>query len=422
MQLKERCKPFACQVREAQEDGYYPYFRSISSSSGPEVEVGGKKLIMIGSNDYLGLSHDQRVIEKAADAMKRWGTGPGGSRFLNGNLTLHSIAEERLAEFVGKKKAIIHTTGFQANLGAIGCLVGAGDFILYDRENHASIFEGCRASRSRLFPFAHNCVDSAKAQLAKAREKHPNGCSMLITEGVFSMSGDVAPVAGFAEMKRNDPSLLIYLDDAHGLGVMGKEGRGTANHFGAAADVDFIMGTFSKALASIGGFIASDHEEILVYLKHHSKTLIFSAALPASNTATVLACLDVLAEEPERIDRLRTVTRRVRGAYRDIGFCTQDSETPIVPILIGSEEKAYFFARDLFDQGVFALPAIFPAVPKGHAIIRTAYMSTHEDRQIDRVLEVLDRMARRYGVRTCDFEVPGSWSQRIEPLSEHSIA
>lgn len=406
MILKERCQAFASRITEAQRDGYYPYFRPIACSSGPEVEVNGKRLVMIGSNDYLGLSHDPRVVAKAAAAMTQWGTGPGGSRFLSGNLTLHTIAEERLAEFVGKKKAIIHTTGFQANLGAIGCLAGAGDFIIFDRENHASLFEGCKSSRSRLFPFAHNSINSAKKQLTRAREKHPDGCAMLITEGVFSMSGDVAPVAGLTQMKRDDPSLLIYLDDAHGLGVMGEGGRGTANHFGVSTDVDFIMGTFSKALASIGGFIASDHEEILVYLKHHSRTLIFSAALPASNTATVLACLDVLAEEPERIDRLRAITRRVRAAYRDIGFHTQDSETPIVPILIGSEDKAYFFARDLFDRGVFALPAVFPAVPRGHAIIRTAYMSTHEDRQIDYVLEVLGQLAKQYHVRTCDFDAP----------------
>jgi glycine C-acetyltransferase len=357
---------------------------------------------MIGSNDYLGLSHEPRVMEAAAKAMRHWGTGAGGSRFLCGNLVLHEVLEERLAAFVNKKKAVVHVTGFSTNLGAIACLLTPQDAILCDRENHASIFEGCQASRARLIPFAHNDVEDAAKKLASIREKNSQSLVLLITEGVFSMSGDMSPLPELVRLKEEYPDLLIYLDDAHGLGVMGPQGRGTVAHFGLTSQVDFIMGTFSKALASVGGFIAADDEDVLEYLRHNSRPLIFSAALPASNAATVIGCLDVLETEPERVARLWDITRRVHAGYREIGLITGDSKTPIIPIHIGDDLKAATFARDLFDQGIFALPAIFPAVPRGQAVIRTAYMSTHEDRQIDFVLEVLSRLAKEHRIRAED--------------------
>jgi glycine C-acetyltransferase len=357
---------------------------------------------MIGSNDYLGLSHEPRVMEAAAKALRRWGTGAGGSRFLCGNLVLHEVLEERLAAFVSKKKAVVHVTGFSTNLGAIACLLTPQDVILCDRENHASIFEGCQASRARLVPFAHNDVEDAAKKLASIREKKSQSLILLITEGVFSMSGDMSPLPELVRLKEEYPDLLIYLDDAHGLGVMGPQGRGTVAHFGLTSQVDFIMGTFSKALASVGGFIAADDEDVLEYLRHNSRPLIFSAALPASNAATVLGCLDLLEQEPERVERLWDITRRVHAGYREIGLITRDSKTPIIPIYIGDDLKAATFARDLFDAGVFALPAIFPAVPRGQAVIRTAYMSTHEERQIEFVLEVLDRLAKKHRIRATD--------------------
>jgi glycine C-acetyltransferase len=373
MSLKTRCQPFARYVQAAKAEGYYPYFRPLAQSWGTEVEVNGRRLVMIGSNDYLGFSHEPRVMEAAVKAMRHWGTGAGGSRFLCGNLVMHELLEERLAAFVNKKKAVVHVTGFSTNLGAIACL---------------------------LTP--HNNVEAAAQKLADIRQKNPHGLILLITEGVFSMSGDLSPLPELVQLKKEFPDLLIYLDDAHGLGVMGPNGRGTVAHFGVTKQVDFIMGTFSKALASVGGFIAADDEDVLEFLRHHSRPLIFSAALPASNAATVLGCLEVLEKEPERVARLWEITNRVHAGYREIGLITGDSKTPIIPIHIGDDQKAFAFARDLFEHGVFALPAIFPAVPRGQAVIRTAYMSTHEDRQIDFVLEVLSRLAKKHQVRAED--------------------
>ncbi|MBW1990656.1 MAG: pyridoxal phosphate-dependent aminotransferase family protein [Deltaproteobacteria bacterium] len=400
--LEDRARTFVSYVQELRAQQKYPYFRPISRSWGTEVEVAGRRLIMIGSNDYLGLSHDPRVIAAATQAMRRWGSGPGGSRFLCGNMTLHEELEEKLAAFVGKKKAVVHVTGFSTNLGAIASLLTPHDLILCDRENHASIFEGCKASRAQVVPFVHNDVGSAARNLAKARQKNPQGLPVLITEGVFSMSGDVAPLPEIVRLKKSHPELLIYLDDAHGLGVMGPGGRGTAAHFGVTDQVDFIMGTFSKALASIGGFLASDDSEVLEYVRHHSKTLIFSAAQPACNAATVLACLEVMEQEPERLDRLWEITRRARQAYREIGLVSGNSSSPIIPIFIGEEEKAFVVAQELFDLGIFALPAVFPAVPRRQAVIRTAFMSTHTDRQVERVLECLEKVARKHRLHQTD--------------------
>lgn len=407
MMLKDRCLTFNRFVQGARAQGLYPYFRPISRSWGPEVEVHGRRLIMIGSNDYLGLSQEPRVQEAAVQAMRRWGTGPGGSRFLSGNMTLHEALEERLAAFVGKKKAVVHVTGFSTNLGVIGCLLTAQDVILVDRENHASIFEGCQASKARLVPFAHNDPGAAADKIAAARQKNADGVMILITEGVFSMSGDVCPLSELVALKEDFPDLLIYLDDAHGLGVLGPGGRGVAAHFGLTHQVDFIMGTFSKALASIGGFLASDEEEVLEYVRHHSRTLIFSAGLPASCAATVLACLDLIEAEPERLDNLWKMIRKAHAGYQEIGLLTGPPTTPVLPIHIGSDLKAALLAADLFAEGIFALPAIFPAVPRGKALIRTAYMSTHQESHLDFVLEVLDHLAKKHRVRAVDLAEQG---------------
>lgn len=407
MVLKDRCLTFNRFVQLARTQGLYPYFRPISRSFGPEVEVHGRRMVMIGSNDYLGFSHDPRVQEAAAQAMNRWGTGPGGSRFLSGNMTLHEELEERLAAFVGKKKAVVHVTGFSTNLGAIACLLGPQDIILADRENHASIFEGCQASKAKIVPFAHNDPRAAAGKIAAVRGKNSDGVMVLITEGVFSMSGDLCPLPELVELKNEFPEMLIYLDDAHGLGVLGPGGKGTAAQFGQTHQVDFIMGTFSKALASIGGFLASDDEEVLEFVRHHSRTLIFSAGLPASCGAAVLACLDLLEAEPERLDRLWQIIRKAHAGYQEIDLVTGPPVSPVMPIHIGSDLKAAQLAADLFEEGIFALPAISPAVPRGKALIRTAYMSTHQDSHIDYVLEVLDRLARKHRVRAVDLAEQG---------------
>lgn len=402
---RERLQSFVNCVRQGQAGGFYPYFRPVSRSWGPEVEVAGRRLVMAGSNDYLGLTHDPRVTAAAEAAARTWGNGPGGSRFLSGNTTLHLQLEERLAAFLGKKRALIHTTGFTTNTGVLRCLASSKDVLLCDSESHASIVDGCLSSKGRLLTFEHNDAASAAGRLSAALLKQPE-TAFLITEGVFSMSGDVSNLKELAALKDAHPDLVLYLDDAHGLGVMGRNGRGTADHFGVADRVDFIMGTFSKALASVGGFMASDDEDALLYAMHHSRPLIFSAALPAPCAAAAQASLEILEREPERIERLHAVTRMAYEGYGRIGLRTRYSGAPILPILVGEEYKAYHLSQELFDHGVFALPAVFPAVPRGQAIIRTAFMSTHEDRHVHQVLEVLEAAAARHGIRRQDADPP----------------
>lgn len=402
MRLRQRCEHFNSLHSSISALGINPYFRPIAKTWGTEVEVEGRRLVMIGSNDYLGLSHDPRVMDASARAVYDWGTGPGGSRFLSGNMVLHHCLEERLAAFVGKKQAVVHVTGFSTNMGALGVLVTPADTVICDRENHASIFEGVKNTKARQVTFAHNDAAQALKRVADAKASRPDGDVFLVTEGVFSMSGELAVLDELAAVKDTHPDVIFYLDDAHGLGVFGRGGRGAADHFRVTDKVDFIMGTFSKSLASIGGFIASDDEDMLRYLRYQSRTQIFSAALPAANTVAVLTCLDILEREPERVDRLHEVTVRMRQAYKDIGLRIGGSASPIIPIIIGSDEKAFQFSRALFEAGVFALPAVYPAVPRGQALIRTAYMSTHQDRQLDFVLSVLDRLAKEFRVRECD--------------------
>ncbi len=409
---RNRLQSFVDRVEHGREGGVYPYFRPVSRSWGPEVEVEGRKLVMAGSNDYLGLTHDPRVAAAAENAARTWGTGPGGSRFLSGNTTMHLQLEERLAAFLGKKRALIHTTGFTTNIGVLRCLASSKDALLCDAESHASIVDGCLSSKGRLLTFDHNNASSAAERLSAASLKQPEA-TFLITEGVFSMSGDVSDLPGLAGLKNTNPDLILYLDDAHGLGVMGRNGRGTADHFGVAEKMDFIMGTFSKALASVGGFIASNDTDALIYAMHHSRPLIFSAALPPSCAAAALASLDILEREPERIERLHAVTRMAYEGYCRIGLRTRYSGSPILPILVGPEYKAYHLSQELFDHGIFALPAVFPAVPRGQAIIRTAFMSTHEDRHIQQVLEVLESVAARHGIRKQDTEPQAS--DRLAP-------
>ncbi len=404
MRLSQRCEQFNALHSMISAQGINPYFRPIAKTWGSEVEVAGKRLVMIGSNDYLGFSHDPRVMDASAKAVYAWGTGPGGSRFLSGNMVLHHMLEDRLAAFVGKRQAVVHVTGFSTNLGALGVLITPADTVLCDRENHASIFEGVKNTKARLATFPHNDAAQAGKRVTEAKAARPDGDVFLVTEGVFSMSGELAVLDELAAIKDAHPDVIFYLDDAHGLGVFGRGGRGTADHFDVTAKVDFIMGTFSKSMASIGGFIASDDEDVLRYLRYQSRTQIFSAALPAANTVAVLTCLDILEREPERVDRLHDVTRRMRQAYRDIGLRIGNSASPIIPIIIGSDEKAFQFSQALFEAGIFALPAVYPAVPRGQALIRTAYMSSHQDRQLDFVLEVLDRLAKRFRVRECDLD------------------
>jgi 8-amino-7-oxononanoate synthase len=396
--LSERYSEHYYFVKKYKENGLYPYFRTITQSSGSEVQVDGKNLIMISSNDYLGLTHDEGVIAKTSEMIQKFGTGAGGSRLLCGNLDLHEQLEKQLAEFVGKKLAMVFPTGFTTNLGAISSLLSSQDIILFDRENHASIFDACRLSQARIIPFTRNNIDRAVKKLKKIPYQEEQGVVMLITEGVFSMSGSVVDLPSFIELKKHIPHLYIYLDDAHGIGTMGPAGHGVASLFNAQDDVDFIMGTFSKSFGSIGGFIACNDPRIAQHLHHTSRTMIFSAALPAGNIATVLASLDILKNEPDRLARLWSNIAFVRKGYQEIGLEINQTASPIIPIPIGNEDQAIRISRDLFDNNIFALPVMYPAVSRGKSIIRTSFMSTHTEDQLAYFLLTLRNVLRKYNL------------------------
>ncbi len=394
--LSARCLAFAKRLRSSKELGFYPYFRVIENSHGTEVDVNGKRLLMTSSNDYLGFTHDPHVIGKSIEILKKYGTGTGGSRLLCGNYILHHELEQRLASFVGKKRALVFPTGFTTNLGAVVSLLNAQDTILFDRENHASIYDACVMSKAKILPFKHNDAEDAAAKLKKARVDTDEGIIMLITEGIFSMSGTIVDLPQFAELKKEYPQLYIYLDDAHGLGTLGEGGRGVVHHYGAHDNVDFIMGTFSKTFASIGGFLATDDLQIAEFLLHNSRTMLFSAALPPSNVATVLACLDILEKDHDRTFQLWKNVERVKQGFAAIGVKTDDTKSPIIPIHIGDDEMALQISHDLFEQNIFAIPVLYPAVGRKKAIIRTTFMSTHSNEQIDFFLEVLEKTLIKY--------------------------
>jgi len=392
--LHEHGAVFAKMIQKAQQGGYYPFFQTVRWGEGAQIEVEGHPLIMLAANDYLGLARDPRVIEASVEAARAYGTSLGGSRFLCGNTALHEELEARLAAWIGKKKALIHATGYQTNLGILGAFTGEVDWILSDHENHASLLEGARASGAHLSTYRPQDAASAARKLDSIRARQADARVALVTDSLFSMSGKVAPLAELAALKEADPRLLLFVDEAHGLGVLGPGGRGETAAAGVTARTDFIMGTFSKAFSSIGGFVASDDEDALLYLKHQSKSLIFSAALPAMNVAAVLATLNIIQTEPERLERLRVVVRRARAAYREMGLPVPATETPILPIPVGEDIKACRVARALFDRGVFAMPALFPAVPRGQALVRTSFMSAHSDLDLDRIFEVLAEVCR----------------------------
>lgn len=396
--LSERCLAFAERLKSTKEFGYYPYFRIIEESYGTEVEVQGKRLLMTSSNDYLGFTHDPQVIEKSNEITKRYGTGTGGSRLLCGNYILHHELEQRLSAFVGKKRALVFPTGFTTNLGAVVSLLNAQDTILFDRENHASIYDACVMSKAKILPFKHNDAEDAAARLKKANIEEGEGVIMLITEGVFSMSGTIVDLPQFTELKKQYPQLYVYLDDAHGLGTLGDGGRGVAHHYGAQGEVDFIMGTFSKTFASIGGFLATDDLHITEYLLHNSRTMLFSAALPPGNVATVLACLDILENDPQRTMQLWKNIDRVKQGFATIGIKVDDTQSPIIPVHIGDDEMALQISWDLFEKNIFAIPVLYPAVGRKKAIIRTTFMSTHSHDQIDFFLEVLEKTLRKHNL------------------------
>jgi 8-amino-7-oxononanoate synthase len=390
--LFDKCRNFT-RAREIQAAGLYPYFKPISRSEDTIVVIEGKERIMMGSNNYLGLTHHPEVLGAARAALERYGSGCTGSRFLNGTLDLHEQLELELAEFLGKESCLVFSTGYQANLGVISGLVGRGDVVFLDKLDHASIVDGAKMSHGETVRFNHGDL----AGLERKLQRVPEGTgTMVIVDGVYSMEGDVADVPNMLKVTQKLGAALA-LDDAHSIGVLGPKGDGTAAHFGLVDEVDLIVGTFSKSLASIGGFAAGS-ENVIHYLKHHSRPLIFTAALPPANTAGVLAALHVMQREPERRDQLWANTRRLQEGLRSRGFDIGPTETPIVPVLIGPLEKTFLFWRRLFDAGVFTNPVVPPAVPPSQCRLRTSLMATHTADQIDGALDTFARLGKELGV------------------------
>jgi len=392
LELFEKCKKFT-EARKVIASGYYPYFIPISSEQDTKVTVRGKEMIMIGSNNYLGLTSHPQVKQAAIDAIKIYGSGCTGSRFLNGTLDIHEELERKLAQFMQKEAALVFSTGFQTNLGTISALVNKGDYIIMDRSDHASIVDGCRLSFGKVLKFRHSNMSDLKRVLSSLPK---NSGKLIIVDGVFSMEGDIAKLPDIVDLAKKYHA-RVMVDDAHSIGVLGENGRGTAEHFNLEDEVDIIMGTFSKSFASIGGFIAGS-EEVIHYVKHFSRALIFSASPPPSAVATVSKALDIIMAEPQRRKHLWQITHRMHRDFRALGFDIGDTETPIIPIMIGENLKTFKFWKMLFDQGLFANTAISPAVPPGTARIRTSYTATHTDSQMDRVLEVFEKVGKKMGV------------------------
>lgn len=382
MNLLEKSLRFT-RAREAQAAGYYPFFIPIESSSGAEVIIGGESKIMMGSNNYLGLTHHPKVLEAAQAALYRYGSGCTGSRFLNGTLDLHETLEERLAEFLGKEAALVFSTGYQTNLGTVSTLVGRGDYIYMDKLNHASLVDSTRLTFARVCRYPHNDMKALERQLAQAPR---NAGKLIVTDGVFSMEGDIVNLQQMVALaEAYDADVLV--DDAHALGVLGDHGGGTAQHFGLEAQTSLIVATFSKSLASIGGVVAGP-EPVIHYLKHHARALIFSASMPPASLATVLAAIDVIEEEPELREALWRNTRRMQDGLKSLGYNIGDSETPVIPVSVGNIAIMGMQWRMLYDAGVFTNPVIPPAVPMHSCRLRISMMATHTNEQIDYVLDL----------------------------------
>ncbi|HEY3173234.1 MAG TPA: pyridoxal phosphate-dependent aminotransferase family protein [Thermoanaerobaculia bacterium] len=390
--LFEKCHRYevAYRVRKA---GVYSFFRVIESAQDPEVVANGRRMIMLGSNNYLGLTNDPRVKEAAIDAVRKYGSGCAGSRFLNGTLDLHVRLEERLAEFMRKDAAVTFATGYQVNLGAISCLVGKGDVVYLDKQDHACIIDGARLSFGEVRKFRHN--DPADLARQMKNDVTARG-RFIVVDGVFSMEGDVAPLREIVAAAREFEA-GVMVDDAHGIGVLGPTGRGTAEHFGLEDEVDLVMGTFSKSMASVGGFIAGD-EVVIDFIKHRARTLIFSAAPPPASVAAALATVEIMEREPERRTRLWENARFFSEGLRSLGLDTAGSQTPVVPVVVGSDDTALAMVWRLDEEGVFVNCVLSPATPPGRALIRTSLMATHTREQLTRALEAIEKVAKELGL------------------------
>lgn len=391
MDIFEKISEFT-EAKEAIAAGFYPYFIPLTENEGSEAVFQGHRLIMCGSNNYLGLTTDQRVRKAAKEAIDRYGTSCTGSRFLNGNLELHEQLECELAAWVGKPAALVFSTGMQVNLGTISALAGRGDAVILDKDDHASIVDGAILSWGDIKRFRHNDMEDLERVLAGIPE---NKGKLVVVDGLFSMEGDIARLPEIAPLCKKYGARLM-VDDAHAMGVLGS-GRGTAAHFGLTEDVDLIMSTFSKSFASLGGFIAAE-EDVIHYIKHHARALIFSASIPPANAAAALAALRIMQEEPERVARLNQIADTMRQGYQQLGFNTGNSVTPVIPILIGDDLLTFATWKLLFENGVFVNPVISPAVASGRQMLRTSYMAIHTDEQLNRVLEIFERVGKQVGL------------------------
>ncbi|MEQ8677972.1 MAG: aminotransferase class I/II-fold pyridoxal phosphate-dependent enzyme [Aggregatilineales bacterium] len=392
-ELFDKAKNFT-QAKEAIEMGIYPFFRALSDSEGTTATFEGKEVVMIGSNNYLGLTTDPRVRQAAMDALERYGTSVTGSRFLNGTLELHLELDRRLANFVNKEAALVFSTGYQTNVGTISALIQKGDYVILDKDAHACIVDGSLMSRGEMRRFRHNDINS----LVTTLEKIPTDAGKLVVvDGVYSMGGDLAPLPEIVDIcKRFGARIMV--DDAHGIGVTG-QGRGTSAHFGLTDEVDLIMGTFSKSFASIGGFIAGS-AEVIHYIQHHARSLIFSAALPAPAAAAVLKALDIIESEPQHVEALWDNANYMREGLKSLGFDTGESNTPIIPVIIRDEYRTALAWRALIDAGVYTNPVIPPGVPPNGSLLRTSYMATHKREHLDRALEAFKLVGDRLDLIT----------------------
>jgi 8-amino-7-oxononanoate synthase len=373
--------------------GVYPYFRMIASGQDPVVTMNGQQVIMLGSNNYLGLTNHPEIKRAAAEALENYGTGTAGSRFLNGTLEIHVELEEKLAQFMRRDSALTFSTGFQVNLGVISSLIDRKDVVVLDNLDHACILDGARLSFGRVLKYSHNNMDALEERLRSVE----NGRSALIVvDGVFSMEGDLADLPRIVELKKKFGSRLM-VDDAHGIGVMGESGRGTAEHFGVEDETDLVMGTFSKSLATVGGFVAGDRQ-VIDYIKHNARSLIFSAAPPPASVASVIKALEIIEREPERRQRLWEHTEYMMREFSTMGFDTGESKSPVIPLVVGEDMAAFKMTIRLQEEGVFANPVVSPAVPEGRAMMRTSYMATHTRDHLDRALEAFRKVGREMGV------------------------
>jgi 8-amino-7-oxononanoate synthase len=393
MDLFDKCQATVREVNRALELGIYPYFTPIQSAQDHRVNINGKEFIMIGSNGYLGLAADPRMKEAAIDAIRKYGSTCSGSRFLNGTLDIHVKLEQDLAEFFEKGGALVFSTGFQTNLGIISAIGGKDDILIIDRQDHASIIDGCRLSYAEVKKFRHNDMEDLERLL---KTLPPDRGKLIIVDGVFSMEGDLARLPEIVQLKKKYNCRLL-VDDAHGIGVIGERGRGACEHFGLLHEVDIIMGTFSKAFASLGGFVVGERD-VITHIKHRARSLIFSASMIPASVASAQKALDIIKSEPERRRRLWDITQRILTGFKDIGLDTGKSESPVIPVIIGEDERCFGFWKMLIASGIFANPVISPATPPGRALIRTSYMATHTDEDINSVIDAFNHCAREFGL------------------------